>query len=284
MASQKIKISNIGDLVENLTKLDRRWIFRGHGDSNWRLLSTLERMFANWQAYHDVAEKMEEYALHRLESEADHYLGVHSLPDTRLGRLAFLQHHGVPTRLLDFTTSSFIALFFASVESFDDSSYFSVWAINYRNLIKHSLHKLREHSPESIPDYEELQLENQDDFFENHVMTSEQSCLWVTEPRRANRRLERQRGTFLLSSSFTRTIEDLIEDHAEDDVCLRIDVPTRLREEVQNLLRATALDNKRLFGDIDGFARDLKADLESIMRDYNEQLRELNENEIAESL
>lgn len=57
-------------------------------------------------------------------------------PDSILEGLAIAQHHGVPTRLIDFTRNPLVAAFFAASDALkkktdkEYSGYFSVWAVN----------------------------------------------------------------------------------------------------------------------------------------------------------
>ena len=113
-----------------------RWIFRGQGNADWPLSTTYERIrnktcLANLKEYEwrvnelDTIEKFKRSAV-RLYSTSE------SLD--LIDWLALMQHCGAPTRLLDFTYSAFVALFFATATPKDVD--FAVWAIRLSSLTK----------------------------------------------------------------------------------------------------------------------------------------------------
>ncbi len=108
------------ELAEKLSKVRRaQWFFRGHSDEDWHLKSTLERAAGHYRknkpglrreldGLGDV-ERRVLIAFHR----AARLHGVNIPENDYLDWLAMLQHHGGPTRLLDFTRSFWVGVFFA---------------------------------------------------------------------------------------------------------------------------------------------------------------------------
>jgi hypothetical protein len=106
------------------------WIFRGQRDAEWRLRPWLERRVP--------IEDLPTAELHlykTFRAKAHLYTSLLPEPGDVVSWLAAMQHHGVPTRLLDWTYSPYVALYFAVQEEHsapgDESA---VWAIDVRML------------------------------------------------------------------------------------------------------------------------------------------------------
>lgn len=107
------------------------WIYRGQQDASWQISSSFERLVA--PMYRNVilnSEKMlrgkELSAI--AEFKARVWKDVSFQNQNNFAWLMLMRHQGVPTRLVDFTESAAIALYFAT-ESRADTD-FAVWALN----------------------------------------------------------------------------------------------------------------------------------------------------------
>jgi hypothetical protein len=148
---------SLGSFPETLSALeagaDSRLIYRGHGDAAWPLACTLSRflrdqarsggpftvdymesMNAN-QEFLGHVRSLEERILRRFKTEA-HALDIQGLPPENdfLGWWELMQHHGVPTRLLDWTESPLIALWFAVHDIRLRDVDAALWIVDWANV------------------------------------------------------------------------------------------------------------------------------------------------------
>ena len=117
-------------LEEKIFK-DPSWVFRGQAKSSWSLDSTLDRMIKKGM---DVSALSEQKAIHAFRVRAGSKINQQL---RAIDVLAYMQHYGAPTRLLDFTWRWNIALWFALEEERKTKSC-SVWALNLRTVIEKS--------------------------------------------------------------------------------------------------------------------------------------------------
>jgi FRG domain len=116
------------DIYSQIRKL-KCFIFRGHRVFDWELSSSFEREYKKYPKSQMIegAEKFsiayfkQRFHLYDLELNKDS-----KLPDI----ISCMQHHGCPTRLVDFTKSFYVATYFAINDHKLDNSNYSIWAIN----------------------------------------------------------------------------------------------------------------------------------------------------------
>lgn len=126
-------------LASCFIKNEGQWVFRGQTKAEWELKTTLERESAkcknkakvkkrfpvleDFLRTHTRSNENEQIESFKALTQWDHYMGEHKLP-----YLAAMQHYGFPTRLLDFSRSLFVAVYFA-FEDRRSRGDRAVWAI-----------------------------------------------------------------------------------------------------------------------------------------------------------
>ncbi len=258
MTMKEIEIKSKEALIKILTDYGSGWVFRGHARAEWKLQPSLERTLESVGWLPELAERYEEFSLHNFSSKAHHYINRNILPDTKLGWLSLMQHHGIPTRLLDFTESPFIALFFAMGEIGDTDGQCSIWAVNYRYIMKLSISYLKDNTTFKY-DYSSAQM-NPDDAYAKILDSGSHDIIWITEPKISNLRMERQKGTFLLSCNIQKRILDLLPV-LPPDIVHKIIIDRSLILDIYTMLKGMGINHSILYGNLDGLAKDSNDEL-----------------------
>lgn len=94
-------------------------LFRGHSNSEWKLLSTLDRIKENASCYEyyllmqGIQPNIESFIDRQWELPAFSASSMVPTPQEGYAFMVYLRHHGFPSPLLDWTRSYYIAAFFA---------------------------------------------------------------------------------------------------------------------------------------------------------------------------
>lgn len=257
------EVKTIDDLVRELNVLPNHFAFRGQANANWELTSTLERVIGRkWSA--ENARRFESYSLQLFQSKYRIYSGPEHVPTSKLSWLSVMQHYGVPTRLIDFTTSPYIALYFA-LETYDPLSQndFAVYAIDYTAIMEASIQHIKKVDSKFSETRSSLN-GKQDSIFDDVVDRYAYDIAWVTEPKELNARIDRQSGTFLISGNLEKTIGSVVNlPLYEGATILKFRIPARLYEGVYVALRKMSINSKSIYGDLGGLATSIRMELQS---------------------
>lgn len=112
-------VESLGDFVEYITTRlppgGRWWVYRGQEDHSWGLVPKILRppfeRFRKMETPSITPKQHETRVIEAFERLARAYLPDRELSPWEL--LALAQHHGIATRLLDWTSNPLVALFFA---------------------------------------------------------------------------------------------------------------------------------------------------------------------------
>jgi len=133
--------NNVADLFKYLLdrwQKDKLVACRGQSDSSWSLQTSLDRILdqnADYKAKLSeesaVLEKFRVLALEYVGSIESSYLyGGHATD--KISALAVMQHYRAPTRLLDWTNSPWIALYFSAIDHHDKPG--AVWWFDQKSF------------------------------------------------------------------------------------------------------------------------------------------------------
>lgn len=125
----EVRIESIGDLVEALAPFtsdhDDIYWYRGQSSSRWELQPKVGRDRKWKQNEHELLIRFKQDAARTLPTT----------PQSKWEWLSLAQHYGLPTRLLDWTESPLIALFFACQPNPEtDSEDGTFWVLNPRTF------------------------------------------------------------------------------------------------------------------------------------------------------
>ena len=256
---ETVHIANWNEFV-SLTSACNGWAFRGLPDADWQLRSSLSRYLTSFVPDMATWRQREERALRIFRRKAHNYLPDASVLVDDIRCLALMQHHGAPTRMLDFTKSPFVAAFFALYRTTRSAA---VYALDTPTLWRaaplHDATLRRELIDPRI-----------NGNFERYFAGNNKEMIWIGEPEQMDRRLVAQSGTFVVPGVLDKPLDAIIRGYESGGALLKkIVLPPSIREEAMLSLYRMNITHATLFPGLDGLARSIGYELEITWPGYS---------------
>jgi hypothetical protein len=238
------------------TQLDG-WAFRGQQNAAWQLESSLSRSMRDYVQDRSQWHAREERAIRIFRRKAHNFLAHPALLADDLRCLALMQHHGAPTRLLDFTKSPFVAAFFALERATSDAA---VFALNTPALWNNRALPLA--NPTLTRDVIDPRVH---DNFQQYFFSNANEILWSGEPTEMDDRLVAQSGTFVVPGVIDRSLQAILDGYeSHEELLHKIVLPKAMRMDAMKWLYRMNITNASLFPGLDGLARSIAVELEIV--------------------
>jgi hypothetical protein len=230
---------------EQLRRHRSDFAFRGDGDARNDLRTSLQRLGGDYR-------EVESHLLRNFRK----YAARDEVPEeSPWNWLALAKHHGLPTLLLDWTFSPYVALHFATADAARYEEDGAVWCVDYarvHELLPERLRAVLEREGADVFTTELLQ----DEVGSIDALEKLGEFALFVEPPSFDARIVNQYALFSLLSRPELSLDSWLASHAE--LWHRIVIPAELKWEVRDKLDLANVTERVLFPGLDGVSRWLK--------------------------
>lgn len=250
---EEITVASWSDLLEQLyadswrsdiNRFRSPYVFRGAFDAAFPLETSIKRLGGNYV-------RMENHLLRNFRKYARRNTVEH---DTTWHWLALAQHHGLPTRLLDWTVSPLVAAHFATEdpETYDRDG--AIWMVNAREAHTRLPEKLRIELAREGADYFTVEmmactvarLQDLD-------ALAPPAFVAFLEPPSLDDRIVNQFALFSVMPDPGGRLDVWLEEHP--GLGRKLIIPARLKWEVRDKLDQANITERVLYPGLDGLSR-----------------------------
>ncbi len=261
MSIAEIVVTSLGELIDRVTPSEpdaatgrRRdiGVYRGAANARWPILTSLDRLGGVDPAHSKSG--LEEYIFRNFVRYSRPHFEAPPANDWEL--LVQAQHHGLPTRLLDWTYSPLVAAHFATLIHRPGGDA-AVWRLDWPQI-----HRRFGFPPMALT-IEDLETLFPGDrpftpwsLFQGARGPEVFACM--IEPPSLGARIAVQSATFTISSDKRQGFDRFLEQHGLGGALTKLVIPEAEVPRIRDQLDLVSVDERRLFPDLDGVAAQLR--------------------------
>lgn len=249
----EIIIDNYQDLLSQLETLKKdEFVFRGQGNYFYGISSSLERL--NTNKYTELEENILLLFKRSYRNYFENnYIDINK--DLNLELMSLMRHYEVDSRLIDFSFSPYVALFFATINSLENDG--SIFAINVKEINKIA---------DSILGSDFGKIVGTEEWFNKvikNTWNSGPSVLIAVRPNVSNKRIHAQQGLFICVTNVEYKFEELIFNNdiykhfVKNKYIRKFKVDKNLKKQLLEKLIIMNITYESLYPDFVGFTRHL---------------------------
>lgn len=225
------------------------YVYRGISNADYKLLTSLRRNCGKKQKMLEqhILDNFSKYA----ENEAP------SMLTSVWRRMILGQHHGLPTRLMDWTRSPLVALHFAMTEgdyTQMDMHDAAVWKIDIPNLKKHlpdEYRKILDEADSSVYTMEQLDRVTGGSL-DKYDMDMGTSGMVILEPPSVDQRVVNQYSFFSVVPSGLENVDSFLE---ETENTVKYIISKDIRWHLRDALDQMNINERMIYPGLDGVAK-----------------------------
>lgn len=233
-------------------------IYRGHRCAAWLLETSLERACRRINDSLDDADKMEKALLREFRRRLHHYTVNVPNAEEPLRWLSLMQHHGAPTRLLDWTYSIYVASYFALEYATNDCV---VWKID-KDWLKDEGFAVFTKDSRGTSIFRQKGDESVEKQFKVDVVDRDPIAAVIqANPFQLDERLTIQKGVFLYPCDARLSFEANLKAMSgwnDSSKVVKLKISSDERRTALKALHSMNISRATLFPGLDGFAQSLK--------------------------